>query len=520
MMRVIAVVDKEGTALDRLAKGVIPYHDNIDYQVVDVHPKRPDPEQLERFESLAKTADIIDYQYYRTADMLRERYQWLKDIPSLLTHNNPYAIHERDWNDYDMVIANNKTMAKELGKITYKPLEYIPLVVDPYFWEFKEDYDYPRSVIMVANRIESKKGILPVAQACKKLNVKMYLVGTISDFNYFREVMSTGVVEFAQQVSDEDLRDLYYKAGIHVCNSVDNFESGTLPVLEAIFCGVPVLSRPVGHVPDFATEDSIVLSHYEPDDVDAIADHLNNMFNDKKKLATMRQEAWMAIKDRNFERRAFAYQQLYRALLGDKLVSVIVPIADKPEVTRACLTAIAEQTHKNIEIIVIDDGKELQPHNVLDFASTVSIPVRYLQIGGEEYNLAKARNLGVIEATSDVIVFCDQRQIMEPECVEEFLKNIKPKYWLYGNKGAKKDFVENLSCINRDDFITFGMFNERITKYGGMSQEARSRARRQLFTIEFIESAKATPMGKSSNRTRKKLEIMEMKNILWKLGLN
>lgn len=61
MLKVLAVVDKTGTALDRLAKGVVQYHSNLDYSVVDVHPKRPDDSQLARFEELAREADIIDF---------------------------------------------------------------------------------------------------------------------------------------------------------------------------------------------------------------------------------------------------------------------------------------------------------------------------------------------------------------------------------------------------------------------------------------------------------------------------
>ncbi len=519
MLRVISVVDKEGTALDRLAKGVAPYHKNLDYHVVDVHPKRPDPEQLARFENLARTADIIDAQYYRTMDMLRERYPWLKDIPTVLTHNNPYAIHERDWNDYQVVVANNKTMARDLGKITSAQLDYIPLVVDPYFWRFNEDYTFDRSVIMVANRIESKKGILPVAKACKQLGIKFYLVGAISDPDYWKQVMETGDVHFAQQVPDEDLRELYYKAGIHVCNSVDNFESGTLPILEAIFCGVPVITRNVGHVPDFKTDTNLVINENGSEDVEHLATLINALLADKKKLEDMRHDAWLTIKDRNFERRAYTYQRLYRELLPDRPVSVIVPIAGKEDISRACLNAIANQTHRNIEIIVVDDGEIDQERNVMEFAQTVSLPVRYIRLGGEDYNLAKGRNLAAIEATSDVLIFCDQRMVMESECVAEFVANLKPKHWLWGNKGSKKDWVENLSCVSRDDFVTFGMFNERITKYGGMSQEARIRARRQLIILEYVDSAKANPMGKSSNRRVKKVEIMEMKNICWKIGL-
>lgn len=519
MLRVVSVVDKVGTALDRLAKGVIPYHTNLDYHVIDVHPKRPDIGQLTRFEEVARTADIMDYQYYRTADMLREKYDWLKEIPSILTHNNPYAIHERDWNDYDMVIGNNRTMFKDLEKITTSRLEYIPLVVDPNFWQFNDDYKFDRSVIMVANRIEGKKGILPVAEACKKINAKMFLVGAISDPLYWQQIMATQIVEFGQEISDEDLRTLYYKAGIHVCNSVDNFESGTLPILESIFCGVPVLTREVGHIPDIKDENNLVIQDSDPEDVEYIADLLQDMFNDKKKLEEMRQEAWFTIKDRNFERRAYSYQRLYRELLGDKPVTIIMPVADKPEITRQTLNAAINQTHKNIEIIIIDDGDEKQEEVIREFSETVSIPFRYISIKDGGYNLAKARNLGGIEATSDILVFCDQRQAMDVDCVEIFIENLKPKYWLFGNKNGKKEFVENLSCILRDDFFTFGGFNERITQYGGLSQETRARGRRQGVTFEFIENAKAKPVGKSSNRRRKKMEIMGSKNMLWKMNM-
>lgn len=522
MLRVVCVVDKKGTALDRLARGVIPYHQNIDYHVVDVHPKRPSMDQLREFEQLARTADVIDYQYFRTAEMLRGQLEWLKDIPSVLTHNNPYSITESDWNSYQVNVGNNQEIYNNLQQITTTRVEKIPIVVDPLFWKFNEDYNFDaanRSVIMVANRIESKKGILPVAKACKELGVKMRLVGAISDPNYWREIMDTGVVEFGQEITDEQLRELYYKSSIHVCNSVDGFESGTMPILEAIFCGVPVLTRSIGHVPDIKSEDNLVLQDSHPDDVDRLVELLGGMFVDKKRLMDMRHEAWLSIKDRNFERRAYTYQRLYRTLFKGQPVSVIVPVAGKPEVTSKCVNAILNQTHKNIEVIVCDDGEESQKESVDILSKTSSVPFRYIRLSGQGYNLAKARNLGAIEATSDVLIFCDQRMIMETNAIEKFLENLSDKTWLYGNKGGKKDFVENLSCIDRNEFMTMGMFNERCDKYGALSQECRSRARRQGFELKYIELARATPHGKSSNKWRKKQEVMASKNMLWKCGL-
>ena len=267
MFKVVAISDKTGTAIDRLCKVVEPYHKNIEYVVIDVHPKRPDATQLARVEQECRTADVIDYQYFRTAEALRSRYDWLKDIPSVLTHNNPYSIKESDWNSYQAVIGNNKSITADLQKITSSRVEHIPIVVDPFFWQFNDNYKFNKSVIMVANRIESKKGILPVALACKKLGIKMQLVGAISQPDYFREIIDTGVVHFAQECTDEELRAMYYEAGVHVCNSIDNFESGTMPILESIYCGVPVITRKIGHVPDFMDE-SIIINTHEPDDVE------------------------------------------------------------------------------------------------------------------------------------------------------------------------------------------------------------------------------------------------------------
>jgi glycosyltransferase involved in cell wall biosynthesis len=532
MLKVVCLVDKEKTALDRLAQGVAKYHDNIDYKVVAVHPKRPDPEQLYAFERAAKDADIIDAQYYRSLYKLRELFPWLKDKKTILTHNNPYAIEEQAWNDVELNVGNNGYITKRLGDITETPVEYVPLTVDTDFWTYNADWTPNKNVLMVANRIESKKGILEVAIACAELNLHFILVGAISDYEYFTSIMATtGNVEFHEQISDEALRELYYKSTIHVCNSTDNFESGTLPILEAMLTGVPVLTRNVGHVPELNNGENMVVLKTEKEDVIGIQAALLSMISDKARLQTIRDRAWQTAKSRSFERRAYMYQKLYRQVMwpDEQPVSVVVPVYDKPDIIRKCLNAIAEQTHKNIEIIVADDNLEGQPMSlVMDFAHYVNFPVKYMNTSEvvvgttdytKDYGLARGRNEATIEATGEVIVYCDQRMIMAPNAIAEFLKYLTPKLWLYGNKGGKKEFVENFSCIRRIDVINFGLFNERIYAYGGMSQETRNRFRMQGGKTEYIESAVANPTGKSSNRNRKRSDIIKMKNRLWKMEL-
>ncbi len=849
MLKVVCVVDKVDTAIDRLAQGMAIYHTNLDYQVVDVHPKRPDAQQLQRFEEAAYDADILDWQYFKTAEMLRSRYDWLKDKKHILTHHNPYSITESDWNSYDIVVGNNRHIYSELGKITQKPVEYIGNTVDTNFWTYNTEWEPNHKVIMVANRIESKKGILPVAIACGDLNLRLVLVGSVSDRNYFHSILQTGVVQFYEQITDEKLRELYGDSTIHVCNSVDNFESGcyddeteiltengwklfkdldksedvatlnpitdsieyqrphkyvvqdghkelyevknraiefsvtanhnmwvstrttgkdrsveykpyrflradelpqsfkikrtanwqgerqkelnwyrfvgiylaegcvvkgsensyrisiaavkpkqrqdiqnllnemgfkyevlkdqfriggqnelaryllplgkaldkyvpkevlnadpdainefinwfvkgdggifngariiytsskkladtmqeafiksgthanisirdrrgekrwikdhwvtvknleyvlhervkksesyvrksidlhkkeysgkvycvevknhillvrkngkpyfcgnTLPMLEAMLTGVPVLTRKIGHVPELYNGENMVLHEGDPEDVIAITNKLKDMLWDKKTLATMRDKAWNTAKNRSHERRAYLYQKLYRQVMFPEQtpVSIVVPIYDKPDVIRQCLNAIGNQDYKNIEVIAADDSGNCR-QDVMDFASTVPFPVRYLDTHRDnDYGLARARNEATIEATGDIMVYCDQRMIMEPDAISEFVKYVKPKHWLYGNKGVKKEFVENFSCVYRQDAINAGIFCERMDCYGGMSQELRTRIRNQLIQTEYIESAKANPKGKSSNRNRKRQDIIRAKNRLWKMEL-
>ena len=519
MFRVVAVSDKIGTAIDRLCQGVAKYHDNIEYIVCDVHPKRPDPQQLERFEKAIVTADVIDYQYFRTADMLRERYPQLKEIPSILTHNNPYSIKERDWNDYQIVVANNKVMEVELSRITSARLEYIPLCVDSDFWIMPEKYEPKEQVIMVANRIESKKGILEVAIACAELGLKFVLVGAISDGNYFNDIMATGEVEYHEQITDEQLRKLYWESKLHICNSQDNFESGTLPVLEAMLCGVPVLTRKVGHIPDLYNNDNMIINENAHDDVVAMMATIKDALT--KDLDDIRNKAWNTAKRFNHERRAYGYQKLYRDITSTgRSVSVIVPICDKPEVTKQNLEAIEAQTYQNIEIIICDNSQTSMNDNVIaEFRAKTKKLVRYINVQGLDYGLARARNLGIIEATGELLVFCDQRMIMDSKAVEIFVNSITPRSWIYGNKGIRKEFVENFSCIERTDLIKLGMFCERMDRYGGLSQETRSRAKYNGYKIEFIEKAIATPVGKSGNKYSKRKDILKIKNKLWKMGM-
>jgi hypothetical protein len=80
-------------------------------------------------------------------------------------------------------------------------------------------------------------------------------------------------------------------------------------------------------------------------------------------------------------------------------------------------------------------------------------------------------------------------------------------------------FVENFSAIRRDHIIRAGMFNERINEYGGMSQELRARLSTQGFELIYLPEATAKQMLSSRMSLARRLNILHMKDLMYKLNL-
>jgi len=526
-MRVLIVVDKIPSAIwvcgarpmERLRKW-------CDVDIVAVHPKRPSNEQLDDFKAKAEKADIIDFQYWKSAEMLLSTFPFLKDKPKVLTHHNPYDVDREDWfKKYDKVIVKNQTQKKTMVKAFRKEPLVIPHTTNLGFFEFQREYPKGRfKVLMVVARIEGKKGVLEVAQACRKTKTDFILVGRISDMNYVREIMGVAgdYIDFRQDITDEDLKKAYYEAHLLVNNSVDSFESGTLPHLEAMACGVPVLTRNVGLVPDMFNGKNMVVRQGTKDNIKELASYIELLKNDRAKCMQLREEGFKSVLSRDDEYCALRYYRVYREVLGKKpLVSVIVPTYNRAKILITSLVGLARQDYPNIEIIVVDDGSDDDTESaVMGFKKMADIPIRYIKQVKMGYGLARARNMGVVEANGDILVFQDDRYLMNKNAISELVKALKPKTWIFGDKGAqKKSFVENFSCVYKKDLVDIGMFNERIIYYGAMTREMINRMGGKI-KYEYCPSAKCTVLLDSKSKFKKKSEIVKAKLLLWKLRGN
>lgn len=527
-MRVLIVVDKIDSAIYRCALAMEHVKDYFqEFNIVSVHPKRPSTDQLETFRRLAMRADIIDFHYWKTADMLIRSFGFLKKKKKIVVHHNPYDLSKMDWWDhFDDVVVRNKTQKKIIESQFNKKVRQIPLSIDLNFFKFQREYpkDDVFKAIMVAARIEGKKGILEVAKACRQTKTKLILVGRISDMNYFKEIATVAgdYLDFRQNISEEDLRNAYYEANIFINNSVDNFESGTLPHLEAMACGVPVLTREVGTVPDIANDRNMVIRPGKKEDVDEIAKFIKDLKENRLGREKLREQAFNTVLSKGNEYTARRFYRLYREILfgSDPLVSVIIPTYNRKASLLTVLASLTAQTYENIEAIVIDDGSDDGTKQVMgELKEISSLPHKYIQLTRRGYGLARARNTGVVEANGKILVFIDDRFLVNSRAIEIFVQTSRDNAWLFGDKGAnKKSFVENFSCIYKKDLVKMGMFNERIETYGGMTRDLVNRMR--FFGIEYIYCPEAKVdkvLIPSKSRYAKKPDIIKSKLLLWKL---
>ena len=141
------------------------------------------------------------------------------------------------------------------------------------------------------------------------------------------------------------------------------------------------------------------------------------------------------------------------------LISVIVPVYKVGEYLNNCVESIVNQTYKNIEIILVDDGSpDNCPHLCDEWAEKDS---RIRVIHKENGGLSDARNAGMKVATGEYIAFVDSDDLIE----KEFLKNLYTAIMKYDCdfSGCKYRKCESHCLINDNKADFHGIVYDTIS---------------------------------------------------------
>lgn len=137
-------------------------------------------------------------------------------------------------------------------------------------------------------------------------------------------------------------------------------------------------------------------------------------------------------------------------------VSIIVPIYNAEKYLEECITSITNQTYKNLQVILVNDGSKDKSwelcKNIKDTDNRISIATQ------SNSGVSVARNRGLELADGEWIMFVDPDDILDKKIVEDLLANVSSKidivasgcYGFDGNYKKKDSFFEGNRLFDSD----------------------------------------------------------------------
>lgn len=112
-------------------------------------------------------------------------------------------------------------------------------------------------------------------------------------------------------------------------------------------------------------------------------------------------------------------------------VSVVIASLNRAELLRESMISVLNQSFRNLELIVVDDGSDDNTEEVV--RSFADPRVRYFRTGDMPRGISAARNLGARESRGEWTAVHDDDDLMLPHRLENQIKRIEPGVdFIYG----------------------------------------------------------------------------------------
>ncbi|MGA2969484.1 MAG: glycosyltransferase family 4 protein [Acidimicrobiales bacterium] len=228
------------------------------------------------------------YTTRRWFGFLRMQVRVVKQLPAVLTvsHNSKIDI--------------NAQMQVPLGRLTVVPVGVDHTVFRPY-----DDVVKIKGRLMVTSSSDvPMKGLVPLLEAIAKLraerDIDLIVIGRPREKGRVALALErlglSDIVTTISGVSDEQLARLYGEAEVAIVPSL--YEGFSLPAIEAMSCGVPVVATTGGALPEVVGVSGETGLLVEPNSPDALVDAIRRLLDDP----ALRQRLGGAGRERVIER--------------------------------------------------------------------------------------------------------------------------------------------------------------------------------------------------------------------------
>lgn len=232
---------------------------------------------------ILNTKKFISVSQYRANNIIK--YLGIKDDQSIVVRN---GIDESKFN-YEMTdIEKNKIRQKY-------------------------DIDKNDKIIVYAGRIIHGKGIFELLKALQKVNYanyKLLLVGaalndlkekTNFELDVEKEIQKlNGKVKITGFVKYDEISKIYKTSDLAIFPSIMP-DSAPLTVIEAMTCGLPIITTTSGGIPEYANDKCAIILKIDDKLIDNIAKSIDDLLSNEKKRKQMGREAYNSSKELTIE---------------------------------------------------------------------------------------------------------------------------------------------------------------------------------------------------------------------------
>ncbi len=138
------------------------------------------------------------------------------------------------------------------------------------------------------------------------------------------------------------------------------------------------------------------------------------------------------------------------------LISIIIPFYNEEDYFDSCIQSVLNQTYKNIEIIIINDGSDTKYLDKLEFYKNLNSNKIKIIHNKDNKGVSYARNIGIDSARGNYIAFIDSDDEWLPGKIEHQLNIMKKK---------RLNFLHGSYKIINEGEIIIGYFKARDENY-------------------------------------------------------
>lgn len=139
-----------------------------------------------------------------------------------------------------------------------------------------------------------------------------------------------------------------------------------------------------------------------------------------------------------------------------EVISVIVPVYNVEKYLERCVNSILEQTYRQLQIILVDDGSTDQSGKICDAYAEKEERIKVVhKING---GLSDARNAGMEVAVGEYVCFFDSDDWIEKDTLKTAYDALKTSGMDIAVWGFVKDFVDHNENVENTSYVTVGNY--------------------------------------------------------------